>query len=122
MKAAKLFVKNMNIDFSSNNFENPTIQKFYSGLQAFALNEKAPETVEDTLEPDYEGMKRMEKVVGKMQGAFGLDGPKEPVKKPAPKPRKRNVKEVKQAPEPADEPMEEEKEAPRGKPQRRASK
>ena len=62
----------MSIDFSSNNFENPSIQKFYSGLQAFALNEKVPETVEDTLEPDYEGMGRMEKVVARMQDAFGL--------------------------------------------------
>ena len=30
--AAKLIVKNLNIDFDSRNFENPTVQKFFSGL------------------------------------------------------------------------------------------
>ena len=29
---AKLLVKNLNIDFDSRDFENPTIQKFFSGL------------------------------------------------------------------------------------------
>jgi len=30
--AAKLLIKNMTINFESRNFENPTIQKFFSGL------------------------------------------------------------------------------------------
>jgi ATP-dependent DNA helicase 2 subunit 1 len=30
--AAKLLIKNLNIDFDSRNFQNPTIQKFFSGL------------------------------------------------------------------------------------------
>jgi len=30
--AAKLLIKNLTIDFDSKNFENPTIQRFYSGL------------------------------------------------------------------------------------------
>jgi hypothetical protein len=46
----------MTIDFNSRNFENPSIQQFYAGLQALALGEKEPEPVEDLLEPDYEGM------------------------------------------------------------------
>ena len=54
--AAKLLIKNLTIDFDARNFENPTIQKFYSGLQALALNEDEPEPVEDLLEPDYEEM------------------------------------------------------------------
>ena len=29
---AKLLIRNLTIDFDSRNFENPTIQKFYSGL------------------------------------------------------------------------------------------
>jgi len=41
--AAKLLIKNLNIDFDSRNFQNPTIQKFFSGLQALALNEDEPE-------------------------------------------------------------------------------
>jgi hypothetical protein len=30
--SAKLLIKNLNIDFDSRNFQNPTIQKFFSGL------------------------------------------------------------------------------------------
>ena len=30
--AAKLMISNLTIGFDSRNFENPTIQKFYSGL------------------------------------------------------------------------------------------
>lgn len=63
----------MSINFKSSNFENPAIQKFYAGLQAFALNEKKPEEIQDTLEPDYEGMKNMSKVIDKMKQTF-FDG------------------------------------------------
>ena len=69
VRTAKLFIRNMGIDFDSRNFENPSIQQFYSGLQSFALNEQ-PEDIQDTLEPDYEGMKRMQPVVDKMKDAF----------------------------------------------------
>jgi hypothetical protein len=30
--AAKLLIKNLTINFDTKNFENPTIQRFYSGL------------------------------------------------------------------------------------------
>jgi hypothetical protein len=30
--AAKLLIKNLTIDFDARNYDNPTIQKFYSGL------------------------------------------------------------------------------------------
>ena len=30
--SARLLIKNLSINFDSRNFENPTIQKFYSGL------------------------------------------------------------------------------------------
>jgi hypothetical protein len=30
--SAKLLVKNLNIEFDSRNFENPSIQKFFTGL------------------------------------------------------------------------------------------
>ena len=71
--AAKLLIKNLTIDFNSRNFENPSIQKFYSGLQALALNEEEPEPVEDLLEPDYEEMERFEPVIKKFKNAF-FDG------------------------------------------------
>jgi len=72
-RTAKLFVKNMSIDFDSRNFENPSIQKFYSGLQSFALDEKNPEEVQDMLEPDYEGMEKMKEIIDKMKDTFDLD-------------------------------------------------
>lgn len=61
-RIAKLFVMNMGINFDSRNFENPNVQKFYSGLQSIALKEAEPEEVQDTLEPDYEGMEKMKPV------------------------------------------------------------
>ena len=74
--SAKLLVKNLNIDFDSRNFENPSIQKFFSGLQALALNEDQPEEFEDLLEPDYEGLKRFDPVMSKFRDTF-YDGNKE---------------------------------------------
>ena len=71
--AAKLLVKNMTIDFNSRNFENPSVQQFYAGLQALALNEEDPEPVEDLLEPDYEGMQRFAPLIKKFKDAF-FDG------------------------------------------------
>lgn len=68
--AARLLIKNLTIDFNSRNFENPSIQTFYSGLQALALNEEEPEPVEDLLEPDYEEMQRFQPVVQKFKNAF----------------------------------------------------
>lgn len=83
----------MSIDFDSRKFENPSIQRFYSGLQSFALNEK-PEEVQDTLEPDYEGMKRMQPVIDKMKDAFFGGSNEDGLSKiPIPKTRKRKVKE-----------------------------
>lgn len=103
LKSAKLFIKNMTIDFDSNKFENPSIQKFYSGLQAFALNEEKPEEVEDTLEPDYEGMGKMEKVMARMKDSF-FGGEVEDPAMPKPKVpgagkrKKEEVKEEKKEP------------------------
>ncbi len=63
----------MTIDFNSRNFENPSIQQFYAGLQALALGEKEPEPIEDLLEPDYEGMQRFDPLIQKFKDAF-FDG------------------------------------------------
>lgn len=68
--AAKLMVKNLNIEFDSRNFENPTIQKFFSGLQALALNEDEPEEVHDLLEPDYEGLQKLQPVIDNFKDKF----------------------------------------------------
>lgn len=71
--AAKLLIKNLTIDFDARNYDNPTIQKFYSGLQALALNEDEPEPVEDLLAPDYEEMARFQPVINKFKSVF-FDG------------------------------------------------
>jgi len=60
--SAKLMVKNLAIKFDSRNFENPSLQKFYSGLQALALNEKEPQ-FEDHLLPDLEGMQKFKGII-----------------------------------------------------------
>lgn len=66
-------IKNLSIDFDSKNFENASLQKFYAGLQALALDEDEPEPVEDLLEPDYEGMKALQPVIDKFKNTF-FDG------------------------------------------------
>ena len=45
-------------NFSESNFTNPTLQHFYSRLEALALESNQPREVEDTLEPDTEGLQR----------------------------------------------------------------
>jgi len=58
---AKNIVKSIRIkDFDSRNFENPSLQKHYVGLQALALEREVEEEVIDYLIPDEEGMKRYE--------------------------------------------------------------
>ena len=74
--AAKLLVKNLSIDFNSRNFENPSLQCFFSGLQALALNEGEPEKVEDHLEPDYKGMQKFEPIIDNFRNIF-FDGNEE---------------------------------------------
>ena len=68
--AAKLMISNLTIGFDSRNFENPTIQKFYSGLQALALNSEEVERVPDLLEPDHEGMKIFQPVIQNFKDLF----------------------------------------------------
>ena len=68
--SAKILVKNLNIEFDSRNFENPTVQKFYSGLQALALQEDEPEPVDDLLEPDYDGLKKFDNVMNHFRKTF----------------------------------------------------
>lgn len=86
MHAAKLLVKNLNIEFDSRNFEKPGLQKFFSGLQALALNEDEPEPIEDLLEPDYEGLKKFDAVLGKFRDTFYHGRPEDPECAEKPKP------------------------------------
>ena len=67
IQSAKLLIKNLTIDFDSRNFENPSIQKFYTSLQALALQEQEPEEYEDLLEPDYEGMSKFAEIIEKFR-------------------------------------------------------
>ena len=56
---AKKLIKKMNISFDCRAFENVELQKFYSTLQALALEETNVEPVEDTLQPHTEGLEKV---------------------------------------------------------------
>jgi len=56
---AKKLIKKMNISFDCRAFENYELQKFYSTLQALALDEPSEEPVEDTLQPNEEGLEKV---------------------------------------------------------------
>ena len=49
----------MNISFDCRAFENYELQKFYSTLQALALEESNIEQVEDSLQPHSEGLEKV---------------------------------------------------------------
>ena len=56
---AKKIIKKMNISFDCRAFENVELQKFYSTLQALALEESNIEKVEDTMQPHTEGLEKV---------------------------------------------------------------
>ena len=55
----KKLIKKMNISFDCRNFENYSLQKFYSTLQALALEENETEEIDDLIQPDNEGLKKV---------------------------------------------------------------
>ena len=56
---AKKLIKKMNISFDCRAFENYELQKFYATLQALALDEPSEEPVEDTRQPNEEGLEKV---------------------------------------------------------------
>ena len=56
---AKKLIKKMNISFDCRAFENVELQKFYSTLQALALEETNAEPVEDSIQPHTEGLEKV---------------------------------------------------------------
>jgi ATP-dependent DNA helicase 2 subunit 1 len=56
---AKKIIKKMNISFDCRAFENVELQKFYSTLQALALEENKIEQVDDTMQPHTEGLEKV---------------------------------------------------------------
>ena len=56
---AKKIIKKMNISFDCRAFENYELQKFYATLQALALDEPNMEPVEDTMQPNEEGLEKV---------------------------------------------------------------
>ena len=72
--AAKKMINALTVSFDPNNFENPNLQSMYSYLQALALNEPEPEPIKDLLQPDYEGMKKVQSLVVNFRDlCFGED-------------------------------------------------
>lgn len=60
---AKKMINALTINFSPHSFENQSLQKMHSYLQALALGENDPEPVRDTLMPDFEGMRLVKPMV-----------------------------------------------------------
>ena len=56
---AKKLIKKMNISFDCRAFENVELQKFYATLQALALEETNVEPIEDTIQPNIEGLEKV---------------------------------------------------------------
>lgn len=64
VQVTKLLINNLTVpEFDLRDFENPSIQKFYSHLQAHALNESAVEERPDLLMPDLEGIKQFKDII-----------------------------------------------------------
>ena len=71
LEVAIELIDNLTIDnFEIKNFENPDIQKFYSFLQALALNEETPDKIEDFLLPDMEGLLEKVEVIERFNQHF----------------------------------------------------
>jgi len=94
IKAAKLLIKNLAIEFDSRQFENPAIQKFYSAIQALALGEAQPEHIKDIMQPDYEGMSKFASIIEQFKATFDGTFDTAEIGKGGAKPRKRNAKEA----------------------------
>ncbi|KAK2178913.1 hypothetical protein NP493_525g06064 [Ridgeia piscesae] len=64
---AKEIVKKLQFVFSSENFENPTLQRYYANVEAMALDTDQPEEVEDYTMPNDE---KMQKRAGRLLEEF----------------------------------------------------
>lgn len=63
VQVTKLLINNLTVhDFDFRDFENPSLQKFYSHLQAHALNDTDVVEREDLLKPDVEGFNRVKDI------------------------------------------------------------
>lgn len=74
IQVTKLLINNLTIhDFDFRDFESPSLQKFYSHLQAHALNEKDVQLRPDLLEPDIEGFNNFRDVIELVKETVALD-------------------------------------------------
>jgi ATP-dependent DNA helicase 2 subunit 1 len=77
VKAAASYISNVHInDFNVGSYYNPTIQHFYSRLEALALDAPEPPPIIDALEPDEEGMQRKAAFIETFFEACGSGGRK----------------------------------------------
>lgn len=60
---AKRLINALSFKFDLQNFENPTLQRLYSILQALVLREEEPEFPPDTLEPDTKSLAQMKDLI-----------------------------------------------------------
>lgn len=77
VKAAANYIQNIHInEFNVASYYNPTIQHFFSRLEALALEAPEPPPIVDALEPDEEGMQRKSDFIDQFFDACGTGGRK----------------------------------------------
>ena len=70
----KRMINAMTVDFDARNFENPDLQKFYSSIQALALQQDEIEPIIDYIQPDEEGLGPISDLIIKFRDmCFGED-------------------------------------------------
>ncbi|OMJ95374.1 hypothetical protein SteCoe_1293 [Stentor coeruleus] len=64
VKSAAAMIGNIQLgDFDVKSYYNPVLQHFYTNLEALALEEPKPPQIQDSLEPDEEGMQKKEQYI-----------------------------------------------------------
>ncbi|XP_074659916.1 X-ray repair cross-complementing protein 5-like [Tubulanus polymorphus] len=78
IEKAKDVIKKLSFKFSSDEFENPALQKYYANLEALALERDEPEPTDDLTIPNHEQMmKRAGKVIKEFEDLVFPDGYKD---------------------------------------------
>ncbi|KAL3161464.1 hypothetical protein ABBQ32_010347 [Trebouxia sp. C0010 RCD-2024] len=81
-------------EFASSNIPNPTLQRHYQVLEAYALNEPPPELVNDETQPDTHGMKKQMGAIISFRDAIYGEGNDDDVKaKPAASKKRKSAEE-----------------------------
>ncbi|EGR34734.1 hypothetical protein IMG5_003060 [Ichthyophthirius multifiliis] len=74
LKVTQLLINGLEIkDFDLRNFEDPQLQKFYSHLQAHALEEAEPEQIDDLLQPDSQKLETYSEMINLFKDCLQIE-------------------------------------------------